>query len=308
VELAPLETLPHAVHLFLEQVAHNLWAGCYFYLNGPHVLQAGPQSFEDEDTPIPKGESSRYNAVKPFSDLGLETLAFPEYSKTFPHQTWTLGFTGRPGGPDFYINKVDNSKAHGPGGQIHHVLHEEGDSCFAKIVSGRENVAKIYQQHIHDDDSDWHYFLEEPIEIISATILNWSPPVVSVPPVVPAAGNANAANSAGNANTAANAAQAMNTNVQGQSQSQENSPFFPIDQQLQQQQQATQQQQQATQQQQQQQEQQPLQQQQQQAPQQQQQAPQAGVETDPVVDMINSKLKRKPKMMAKMDLEEKVHP
>jgi hypothetical protein len=178
VELAPLDTLPHAVHLFLEQVAHNLWTGCYFYLNGPHVLQAGPQSFEDDETPIPEGESSRYPALKPFIDLGLETLAFPEYSEDFPHQTWTLGFTGRPGGPDFYINKVDNSIAHGPGGQVHHALHEQGDSCFAKIVKGRENVAMIYQQAVYQDKSDWHYFLEEPIEIKSAVVLN-RPPVVN---------------------------------------------------------------------------------------------------------------------------------
>jgi hypothetical protein len=125
VELAPLEVLPHAVHLFLEQVAHKLWDGCYFYLNGPHVLQGGPQSFEEDETPIPKGESARYPALKPFKDKGLETLAFPEYSTTFPHQTWTLGYTGRPGGPDFYINKVDNSKAHGPGGQFQHALNEQ---------------------------------------------------------------------------------------------------------------------------------------------------------------------------------------
>jgi hypothetical protein len=87
VEVAPLDSLPHAKHVFLEQIAHNLWNGCYFYLNGPHVLQAGPQSFEDDTTPIPEGETSRYPSLKPFKDKGLETLPFPEYSDQFPHET-----------------------------------------------------------------------------------------------------------------------------------------------------------------------------------------------------------------------------
>ena len=43
MELAPLRLMPHAVHLFLEQVYHGLWNGCSFVINGPHVFQAGPE-------------------------------------------------------------------------------------------------------------------------------------------------------------------------------------------------------------------------------------------------------------------------
>lgn len=274
VELAPLNTLPHAVHLFLEQVAHNLWNGCYFYLNGPHVLQAGPQNFEEDDTEIPLGESPRYPALKPFKDLGLEELAFPEYSDTFPHQTWTLGFTGRPGGPDFYINKVDNSLAHGPGGQTHHVLHEQGDSCFAKIVQGREHVARIYQQAVTGDDTDWHFFLWEPIEITSAVILNWPLPVVpqpQQPPTTDAQMNYNNHNH--------NPGQMQGTNYPfGVPPAQLGMDPMEPPPQLQQQQDQQQQQAQA-----------------------QNMVPPVP-EIDPVVDMINAKLKRKPKM-AKFDPE-----
>jgi hypothetical protein len=92
VELAPLSDMPHATHLFLEQVSHKLWdrqAG--FYVNHPHVMQAGPRTKA---------------ARQQFVDYNLEKLAFPEYSDKFPHVPWTLGYAGRPGGPSFYINKV----------------------------------------------------------------------------------------------------------------------------------------------------------------------------------------------------------
>lgn len=110
VELASIDDVPHAVHQFLEQVQHGLWNGCYFYLNGPHVIQAGPQLSDEDDADADEDEDGRL-AAQPFKELGLDTLAFPDYSENFPHVPWTLGFTGRPGGPDFYINKVDNSES-----------------------------------------------------------------------------------------------------------------------------------------------------------------------------------------------------
>jgi hypothetical protein len=90
--------------LFLAQVYNELWDGTWIYLNGPHVLQAGPQDWSEENA----GQS-----LKRFSDVSLDTLSFPEYSPDFPHLPWTIGFTGRPGGPDWYINKADNRVSHG---------------------------------------------------------------------------------------------------------------------------------------------------------------------------------------------------
>ena len=63
-------------------------------------------------------------------------MPFQEYHDDYPHKRFTVGFAGRPGGPDFYINKVNNSENHGPGGQSHHDLHEEADPCFATLVGG----------------------------------------------------------------------------------------------------------------------------------------------------------------------------
>ena len=178
IEMAPLDDVPHAIHFFLEQVEHGLWNGCFFYLNGPHVIQAGPALTDEDEADAPDaehGDDDRSSAMQPFRALGLETLAFPDYSDNFPHLPWTLGFTGRPGGPDFYINKVNNTDSHGPGGQYHHALQEQGDSCFAKVVRGKEIVAELYALKVYADHSEWHHFIIEPVEIVKAEILTKRP-------------------------------------------------------------------------------------------------------------------------------------
>ena len=40
-------------------------------------------------------------------------------------------------GPDFYINKIDNTIRHGPGGQIMHTgeMHNEADPCTRPFTS-----------------------------------------------------------------------------------------------------------------------------------------------------------------------------
>ena len=142
VQLAPLNMMPHATHLFLEQVSHGLWDKSVFSVNQPHVLQVGPKNRQI------------------FADYELDKLAFPEYSEHFPHKKWTLGFAGRPGGPSWYINKLDNSEDHGPYGQDHHALHEYADPCFAKVVGGFDSL-----QHVFDTP--------EPTEIVSVKVIDW---------------------------------------------------------------------------------------------------------------------------------------
>jgi cyclophilin family peptidyl-prolyl cis-trans isomerase len=168
VELAPLNTVPHAVHLFLNQVAHKLWDNTWFYINGPHVLQAGPQAEESE---IGEGETERMAALRPFKKYNLDSLAFPEYSDKFSHVPWTLGFTGRPGGPDFYINKVDNTAGHGPGGQFHHELGEFADSCFARVVKGFDTLERLTAVDTIDS-GDFRFFFDEPVQISRAIVLS----------------------------------------------------------------------------------------------------------------------------------------
>jgi hypothetical protein len=168
LEMAPLAIMPHSVHLFLEQVSHNLWKDAYFYLNGPHVLQAGPQG--DNSLEEATGLNSWELALKPFRELELAHLAFPEYSADFPHVPWSIGFTGRPGGPDFYISKMDNTIPHGPGGQYQHDLDEFGDPCFAKVVDGYDTLHAIFSLSTYADDSQYDHFLKQPVRIVNAVV------------------------------------------------------------------------------------------------------------------------------------------
>jgi hypothetical protein len=81
---------------------------------------------------------------------------------------YTVGFAGRPGGPDFYINKVDNSINHGPGGQSHHDLHEEADPCFGKVVGGIELMDEINRIPV---DREKGSLLAAPVKFVSGRVI-----------------------------------------------------------------------------------------------------------------------------------------
>eukprot|EP00978_Attheya_sp_CCMP212_P032034 scaffold123288_cov50-Attheya_sp.AAC.3 len=146
VEMAPLDLMPHSVHHFLEMISHGLLNGFAFNVGEYHIVMAGVKSGEMEQV---------------FKKARLTTLTFPEYSHEFPHDPYTLGFSGAPPGPSWYINTVDNVEHHGPGGQEHH-RGLDGDPCFAKVVSGFDVVDRI-QMNLLD--------LEHNVEIQRARIL-----------------------------------------------------------------------------------------------------------------------------------------
>ena len=100
------QEMPHATHVFLEQVAHHLWDGCAFAVNADHVLQTAPVD-----------AVTGHDRTPAFVEKELDILSFQEYSDQHPHKRYTVGFTGRPAGPGFYVNKLDNSEDNGPGGQ-----------------------------------------------------------------------------------------------------------------------------------------------------------------------------------------------
>jgi len=162
IELHSLEHMPHAVHLFLEQVYHGLWDGCSFVVNAPHILQAGT---------FPGGNTLETYAekIRAFEDVGLDVVSYQEYSNEYPHQQWTVGFAGRPGGPDFYINKLDNTDNHGPGGQSQYHLEEEADPCFGFVVEGKDVVERMYALKT-DEENDW--ILDNPVHIVKARIID----------------------------------------------------------------------------------------------------------------------------------------
>lgn len=95
---------PYSVFYFIRMV--DKWEGGCFHRNANHVQQAKPNH-------------------------NLPPLAFQEYNPEFPHRKNTLGFAGRPGGPQFYISTRDNTRNHGPGSQKS--TTNEADSCFGII-------------------------------------------------------------------------------------------------------------------------------------------------------------------------------
>jgi hypothetical protein len=131
-------------------------------------MQGGPQAQQSQVEKT--GLDERTLAMRPFVDLQLDHLAFPEYSDEFPHVPWTVGFAGRPGGPDFYINKVDNTASHGPGGQYQHDLDEYADPCFAKVVDGFDTLQAMLQETTYSEGSDYAFFLEEPVQVVMALV------------------------------------------------------------------------------------------------------------------------------------------
>ena len=115
--------MPHSVHFFLEQVSRNLYDGCSFHRNAGHVVQ-GKTLFERklicystlhcishnyqssfyEGGPVTYYKNEGARPRKLFVESGLTSVSFQEYSVDFPHVKYTLGFAGRPGGPDFYVS------------------------------------------------------------------------------------------------------------------------------------------------------------------------------------------------------------
>ena len=161
IELAPVSEMPHAVYWFLQQVEHKLYDGCSFHRNAPHVLQGGPAP-NFLSSPDPKLRHK-------FKEAGYDSILFQEYSPNFPHEKYTMGMAGRPGGPDFYISKKDNSRNHGPGGQTNYADPTEADPCFAKVVKGIDVVDKMGELPIKEGG---YKALEHNIAITSMKLIS----------------------------------------------------------------------------------------------------------------------------------------
>jgi cyclophilin family peptidyl-prolyl cis-trans isomerase len=112
IELAPISLIPYSVYNFLE-IART-WKNGAFHRNAGHVLQAIARS-----------------DVK-------QSMPFQEYSKEYPHKKYTVGYAGRPSGPEFYISIQDNTRAHGPGSQQQHNPYE-ADCIIGTVIQGVED-------------------------------------------------------------------------------------------------------------------------------------------------------------------------
>ena len=141
LETAPNELMPHSVFTFMDMVDRKVWDNSVFIHKWNHIVQAAPIT--------PDGQNRR--------DEVDGVLSFPEYSEEFKHDQYTVGFSGRPGGPEFYINLTDNDDSHGPGRQDHSTILHDADPCFARIVRGKEAIDRLKHtslEAINNSDED----------------------------------------------------------------------------------------------------------------------------------------------------------
>eukprot|EP00484_Ammonia_sp_Unknown_P003448 CAMPEP_0197077550 /NCGR_PEP_ID=MMETSP1384-20130603/212676_1 /TAXON_ID=29189 /ORGANISM="Ammonia sp." /LENGTH=336 /DNA_ID=CAMNT_0042516415 /DNA_START=46 /DNA_END=1056 /DNA_ORIENTATION=+ len=159
LEMAPIRSMPHTVRYFVTLIQTGFWNGCHFFRNANHVIQANCH----------RRNKQNVHALRDGDDGKLKetpSIAFQEYDESLPylHQKYSIGLAGRPGGPDFYINLVDNKRNHGPGGQ-----GPKPDPCFANIVEGRDVVDKI---HAMEHDGSAMMILKDWVEFVTVSVLN----------------------------------------------------------------------------------------------------------------------------------------
>ena len=133
IEMAPISLIPCSVYNFME-IART-WKSGAFRRNANHVVQALARS-----------------------DV-TESMPFQEYSPEYPHGKGTVGYAGRPSGPEFYVSIADNSKNHGPGSQQKKNPYE-ADCIIGTVVKGMEDgtVARVHRMPGNGflkEKSDW---------------------------------------------------------------------------------------------------------------------------------------------------------
>jgi cyclophilin family peptidyl-prolyl cis-trans isomerase len=165
IETASIDDMPHSVFLFLEQIDHHLYDHSSFHRNSPHLIQAGPSN-----SPASHARFRHHPS--------LQAVIFQEYAPEMSHKQYTLGYSGRPGGPDFYVNMRDNSALHGPGGQHHPYadISRDADPCFAKVIRGFEAIERVHRAAVMD--SATNDAMVHPIVIDSIKVLphDYRPP------------------------------------------------------------------------------------------------------------------------------------
>jgi Cyclophilin type peptidyl-prolyl cis-trans isomerase/CLD len=167
IETVPLDDMPASVHLFLDTVrSGQVWDNAMFIRHAEdldHVLPAAPVDYDTHNV--------RRTLL---GSLGWVDLGFPEYNNKYPHAKYTVGFAGK--GPTFYINTMDNSEDHGPGGQHHHLLPGDADPCFGRVVKGQQVVdalvklGSIQTKMAKDSNHPWADEQHRSTRIVSARI------------------------------------------------------------------------------------------------------------------------------------------
>lgn len=121
--------MPHSIDHFFRMIEKNLWNDLAFvFERNSKVVVATPMTMDD----------SHAWAGQRFVNNNLTHMAFTEYSATFPPQhyrKYSVAFSGRPGGPNFYINMDDELE-----------FAHEHESTFGVVLEGRDVLHKLYLQ------------------------------------------------------------------------------------------------------------------------------------------------------------------
>ena len=170
IELATKEEMPHTVYSFLEQMTRGMYndGGYSFYTNGSHIVAGGPY-------PNHLTSSERWDRIADFKNSHWGKLAeFPEYSSQYPHEKFTvglsLGMSNSAGAPIIYINMIDNSEHHGPGGNG----GNSPDPCFGRITHGFDVVERMHNSSpggVPPPPGEWKDMEHGPIAVKSIKIL-----------------------------------------------------------------------------------------------------------------------------------------
>ncbi|KAL3896594.1 MAG: hypothetical protein SGARI_007130 [Bacillariaceae sp.] len=116
--------MPHAIDHF-----KKLWDGLALVHEAEsQIVMATPMSMDESHT----------WAGQRFVNANLTHMAFNEYSPAFPpphHRKFSVAFSGRPGGPNFYINLSDEAE-----------FSHEHESTFGVVMEGRDVFLKMFMQ------------------------------------------------------------------------------------------------------------------------------------------------------------------
>lgn len=129
IETAMVVEMPHAIDHFARMVENELWNGlALVHESNAEIISA---------TPMLTDETHAWTG-KRFVDANLTHMAFTEHSSTFPpphHRMFSVSFSGRPGGPGFYISlENDLNYSH------------ERESTFGVVMEGRDILYELFLQ------------------------------------------------------------------------------------------------------------------------------------------------------------------
>jgi len=129
IETAMLVEMPHAIDHFFRMIEKKLWDGLALtHEPNASIVSAMPMMADNSHTWV--GER--------FVNANLTHMAFTEHSPTYPpphHRKFTVAFSGRPGGPGFYIS-MDNDLEYA----------QEHESTFAVVMEGRDVLYELFLQ------------------------------------------------------------------------------------------------------------------------------------------------------------------